>query len=54
MIGVKLDENSVVEIQALTNKQIYKKLVTKRTLEPTSKAKLTAISSENNSDWANI
>ena len=50
----KLDENNVVEIQALTSKKIYKKLVTKRTLEPTSKAKFTAIFSENNLDWANI
>ena len=53
-IHVKPNENSVVEIQALTSKQIYKKLVTKRTLEPTSKAKFTAIFSENNLDWANI
>ncbi|KAL9989421.1 hypothetical protein ACROYT_G003968 [Oculina patagonica] len=53
-IRVKLDENNVFEIQALTSKQIYKKLVTKRTIEPTSKAKFTAIFSENNLDWANI
>jgi len=53
-IHVKLDKNNVVKIQALTSKQIHKKLVTKRTLEPTSKAKFKAISSENNLDWANI
>ena len=30
-ISVKLDENNVVEIQALTSKQIYKQLVLNRT-----------------------
>ena len=30
-IRVKLDENNVVEIQALTSKQIYKQLVLNRT-----------------------
>jgi len=54
MSSLSPNENSVVEIQALISKQIYKKLVTKRTLEPTSKAKFTAIFSENNLDWANI
>ena len=53
-IHVKPNENSVVEIQALTGKQIYQKLVTKRTLDPTCKAKFTAIFSKNNLDLANI
>ena len=49
-IRVKLDNNNVVEIQAFTSKEIYKELVTKRTLDPTSKAKFTAFFTEYNLD----